>query len=577
MELGALGAAQQLEATVKDQRGALMVGAEVIWSSSGPQVATVTTAGLVTAAGNGTTTIKATSGTASASALVTVRQVATALVLTVPPSTTAKNRVPFEKQPAVQLRDAGGHPVATAGVAISASVGSGSGSGASLGGTTVVPTAANGEAAFSNLVLAGTVGSQVITFAASGLSSATASLGLTAGAPSAVTLNGGDQQSGVVGLPLAKAPSVKVVDLDANPVPAQLVAFSATSGGGHVDSAAVITNSTGIAAAGAWTMGSQAIPNTLEATVQATGVAGNPVRLAAYAFPPFFELPVLGEQSPFATGVTFNWARDRLVLVHPWYGVGELSPEGGQWIRYGTSAPGNGHAYIAVHEASEKILMMSAQVGTYSWDYHSGTWKAESKGDAPSARDFAAMVYDQVHQRVLLYGGIIHGGSSSPVGELYSWDGDSWTRLPDPPAGRRAGHDMALDPATGQIFVHGGVELGNPSGGQAVRDTWVIKVDGTWEKLPSELPRPLAAFCMAYNEQRGSLVVMGGTTVGTGGYGLSNEVWERWGGEWRRSPLTTPVGVRALCSLAYVPSANGMLLYGSEHAGWNDVWFYGIR
>ena len=38
VELGALGAAQQLEATVKDQSGAVMMGAVVIWLSSSPSV-----------------------------------------------------------------------------------------------------------------------------------------------------------------------------------------------------------------------------------------------------------------------------------------------------------------------------------------------------------------------------------------------------------------------------------------------------------------------------------------------------------------------------------------------------------
>ena len=57
-ELTALGATEQLTAEVRDQNGQVMAGATVTWASSGAAVATVSAAGLVTAAGNGTATIR---------------------------------------------------------------------------------------------------------------------------------------------------------------------------------------------------------------------------------------------------------------------------------------------------------------------------------------------------------------------------------------------------------------------------------------------------------------------------------------------------------------------------------------
>ena len=71
------------------------------------------------------------------------------------------------------------------------------------------------------------------------------------------------------------------------------------------------------------------------------------------------------------------------------------------------------------------------------------------------------------------------------------------------------------------------------------------------------------------------MIIAGGTLVGSGGYGLSDQVWEFVDGAWRRSATPTPVGVRVFNGLFYVPSATGALLFGSEHAGWNDLWFYG--
>ncbi len=79
--LDALGATDQITATVKDQNGATMLGESVTWSSSDAQVASVSSSGLVTAVGNGFANITATSGSASARASASVAQVAASITL----------------------------------------------------------------------------------------------------------------------------------------------------------------------------------------------------------------------------------------------------------------------------------------------------------------------------------------------------------------------------------------------------------------------------------------------------------------------------------------------------------------
>ena len=80
-ELTALGETVRLAADVRDQNGQAMAGAAVTWSSGDPSAATVDPTGLVTAAGNGTATITATSGPASGSAAVTVAQAVSAVAV----------------------------------------------------------------------------------------------------------------------------------------------------------------------------------------------------------------------------------------------------------------------------------------------------------------------------------------------------------------------------------------------------------------------------------------------------------------------------------------------------------------
>ena len=73
-ELSSFGETVELTATVLDQNGQAMAGASVSWTSNDTAVATVTTAGVVTAVQNGSATVTATSGAASGTASVTVAQ-----------------------------------------------------------------------------------------------------------------------------------------------------------------------------------------------------------------------------------------------------------------------------------------------------------------------------------------------------------------------------------------------------------------------------------------------------------------------------------------------------------------------
>lgn len=69
-----IGASAEFGATVLDETGSPISGAEVTWSSSDPEVASVATDGTVTAVANGSATITATSGDAQGSAGITVDQ-----------------------------------------------------------------------------------------------------------------------------------------------------------------------------------------------------------------------------------------------------------------------------------------------------------------------------------------------------------------------------------------------------------------------------------------------------------------------------------------------------------------------
>ena len=123
------------------------------------------------------------------------------LELSIRPSASARNRVPLEQHPAVQLVDIKGRPVERGAVEIRASILAGDGS---LGGTTAVGTSASGLAVFRDLQLAGTVGLYALEFSAAGLGSVVATIRLDAGAPTGMTATGPDTMSAIVGTAIAR-------------------------------------------------------------------------------------------------------------------------------------------------------------------------------------------------------------------------------------------------------------------------------------------------------------------------------------------------------------------------------------
>ena len=107
----AIGQTVQLSAEVRDQIERAMVGVTVSWSSSDTLVAAVDSAGLVTAAGRGETTVTATAGEASSEAVVTVMQSAGSVIVSPPADTIAPGDT---LRLSAEAYDENGHPAESA-------------------------------------------------------------------------------------------------------------------------------------------------------------------------------------------------------------------------------------------------------------------------------------------------------------------------------------------------------------------------------------------------------------------------------------------------------------------------------
>jgi hypothetical protein len=189
--------------------------------------------------------------------------------------------------------------------------------------------------------------------------------------------------------------------------------------------------------------------------------------------------------------------------------------------------------------------------------------------DQPSARQLAAMAYDTMRGRSVLFG----GSGPEPVGDTWEWDGHRWFPVVGagfpPPA--RSGASMAFDAARGVVVMFGGVGLG----GDVLEDTW--EWDGaTWVEVTSAIsPPPRERAAMAYDPERARIVLHGGTD----GTIPLRDTWI-WDGEtWATEPCVVSCpGRRTEASLVWsgtrlqlMGGANGSTLepsIWSHEIGW---------
>ncbi|HEU5262395.1 MAG TPA: Ig-like domain-containing protein [Gemmatimonadales bacterium] len=278
LTFSAIGATQPLTAAVLDQRGDTMPGATITWSSNNTAVATVipspATAVVVTAAGNGSTQIVATSGTLTGQATVTVAQLTAQLVKVSGDAQTDTVGQQLPNPLVVQANDANGNPVP--GVSVSFQVTQGGGSLSALSG----PTIASGrtQARWSIGTTAGAPQAVTATAATGSAMPVTFDATAVSGPSPTVVLSAGNNQTGLAGFALNGSPAVLVRDAADVPMPNVRVDF-APSGGGSVTGTPAMTDVNGIATVGSWTV--QLGTNTLTATVAGSGIVGNPVVFGA--------------------------------------------------------------------------------------------------------------------------------------------------------------------------------------------------------------------------------------------------------------------------------------------------------
>ena len=246
----AIGATATLSAEVRDQNDQILENEEVTWSSSDPNVATISPAGLVTAVRNGTAAITAAAGAASGSVNLSVTQLATMLEKVSGDGQLGPAGEPLPESLVVQVHDRLGNPAIGVPVEFQIIEGGGTPTPAQTetdvqgrASTTWTLGALAGEAQAVRSFLSFSVG-QGVNFEATAVP----------GLPGEIVVVSGDGQAAPRLSTLLDPLTVRVEDRFQNPVEGVTVEFAAIAGGGFVQPSSTSTDVAGLATT-QWTLG----------------------------------------------------------------------------------------------------------------------------------------------------------------------------------------------------------------------------------------------------------------------------------------------------------------------------------
>ncbi|HYE60920.1 MAG TPA: immunoglobulin domain-containing protein [Phycisphaerales bacterium] len=296
-------------------------------------------------------------------------------------------------------------------------------------------------------------------------------------------------------------------------------------------------------------------------------------------------LQVPGPPGRAGAGMVHNPITNRIMLMGgtlaPTKSYGDFNDtwewDGQQWTKRGPVAPSNRQDHAMAYDAARDEMVLFGGYQTNSWTsplgdtwlWNGETWR-QYEGAGPSGRTRAVMAYDPIRQRVVMFG----GGAQSLSPETWEWDGDAWALRAVVGPSPRSGHAMTFDPARQGVLLYGGQVAGQPSAEQ-----WLWSGE-SWSRL-ADGPRAASSARMSFDTGRQRLVLfLSPASV----YGPPDETWEWDGHDWvpfiQRLELGGSLG-RANAGFAYDPVRRAVVMHGggsplatySSVMEWNG-WFW---
>jgi len=266
--------------------------------------------------------------------------------------------------------------------------------------------------------------------------------------------------------------------------------------------------------------------------------------------------------------------RKIVMLTLPWLLAAGLSVSASAgdltWTQLfpATSPSPRSIAAMAYDPVSQKIVLFGGYDGTQylndTWTFDGSNWTEISAATAPPARTNASMAFDRDGAKLVMFGGY---DGHNYLGDTWLWNGatSTWTQAtnasgPTPVTGPM----LFLDPIAHRVDNYGGYD------GFLYQLTTYQWTGNTWQKLntPTEpSARSVAATAADY---------AGGNIVLFDGLGSVNpyNTWTWDGNSWTQQfPAIQPESLYS-AGAAYDPALKGVVVFGGGNGGLdvNDTW-----
>lgn len=215
----------------------------------------------------------------------------------------------------------------------------------------------------------------------------------------------------------------------------------------------------------------------------------------------------------------------------------------------------------------------ASKVREDTWEWSGRGWTQLSVA-GPGPRTFPAMAYDSIRDRIVLFGGnrVLFGNTSDDnvfLADTWEWDGRKWFRIDVSGPRPRAEAAVAFDNNRGRVVLFGGYNR-TDKGIQRLGDLW--EWDGKkWIEVKVVGPSPRNGAALVYDRQRKKIVLFGGRTQD----GVSGETWEWDGVRWIENRLASTEG-RFNCVVAYDEVRRRVVRFAGRFGGKavGDTWGY---
>ncbi len=211
-----------------------------------------------------------------------------------------------------------------------------------------------------------------------------------------------------------------------------------------------------------------------------------------------------------------------------------------------------GHAVAFDSGRSRAVLFGGRNANPLSdtWEWDGSAW-TQVEDTGPSARSGHAVAYDSARSRVVLFGG--RGAGDVLLGDTWEWNGDEWTQVADTGPSPRAGHAVCFDADGARTVLFGGA---------ATSDTWAWS-GSTWTALNDVGPGPCEGTGLVFTGQ--SVILFGGVDPAQNPAALFGLTWEFAGTDWTERQDIGPAP-RHRHAMAYDTQRGRVVMFGGNSA-----------